>query len=237
VGDVLKNDMARLISALSETEKENAARAAADVLGKGGLVVFPTESFYGLGVDPFNEMAVRNLFHAKGRSPDRPILLLIPSADMVKEYARDISGLAEELMEAFWPGGLTLVFNAFPRVSPLLTAGTGKIGLRVSGHPLARAVCKAFGGAVTGTSANVSERPACETAAEAISALGDKVDMVLDGGRTPGGLPSTVLDMTENPPVVLRHGMVNLKELNKAEYLRITLAGESAGAQCKCSGE
>lgn len=192
-----------------ETALEHARR----VLRSGGMVAFPTESFYGLGVDIRNERAIRKLFEAKGREPDQPVLLLIDSTENLEQWAVGIPGTAFRLMEQFWPGGLTLVLEASSRVSPLLTANTGKIGLRLSSHRVARALAGRAGGAVTGTSANLSGRPACRTAREVFSALGPTVALILDGGETRGESGSTILDMTESPPMLLREGMVSRSAL------------------------
>ena len=118
-------------------------------------------------------------------------------------------------MDAFWPGGLTLVFEAGPNVSPLLTAGTHKIGIRYSSHPVAVALCRALGSAITGTSANLSGKPACSSAEAVLKAFGHRIDLILDGGKTEGRIGSTVLDVTEDPPKILREGMVSRKRLEK----------------------
>ncbi|MCF8130265.1 MAG: L-threonylcarbamoyladenylate synthase, partial [Deltaproteobacteria bacterium] len=114
---------------------------------------------------------------------------------------------------AFWPGGLTLVFQAKKNVSTLLTAGTGKIGIRLSSHPVAKALTQAFGGAITGTSANISGEPPCKTPNEVLKALGDGVDKILDGGKTAGQKPSTVLDVTTWPHALLRDGLISREML------------------------
>ncbi len=198
----------------SVSHQEAAARAS-KVLAEGGLVIFPTESFYGLGVDPFNREAVRRLFDAKGRAPEKPVLLLIPSADSIRLYCKDVPSDALRLMEAFWPGPLTIVFHATDKVLPELTAGTGKIGLRLSASSFARLLCSAFGEAVTGTSANYSMEPPCSKAMAAYLSLRGRVDLVVDGGDTPGGSASTVVDVTESPPRLLRHGLVKEEEIIK----------------------
>ncbi len=190
---------------LSTMEVENAA----GILRSGGLVAFPTESFYGLGADAANETALQRLYFTKERKPGKPVLLLLPGSEGVMHYAAEVSESALRLMNTFWPGGLTLVFKAQKNVSKLLTAGTGKIGVRVSSHPLAKALTQAFGAAITGTSANISGALPCNTAGEVSEALGERVDIILDGGRTAGGKPSTVLDVTTVPPAILREGLIS----------------------------
>lgn len=187
--------------------------AAVACLRQGGVVAYPTESFYGLAVDAENERAIRKLFRVKGRKAERPVLILLPSLEAVFWYAARIPEVAERLMAAFWPGALTLVLEARPRVSGLLTAGTGKIGVRLSSHPVATALAAAMGRGITGTSANLSGRPGCCTAEEVRAQIGKRLDFILDAGSCRGQAPSTVLDVTVNPPLVLREGLIGRLEL------------------------
>lgn len=189
------------------------AEEGAKILESGGLVAYPTESFYGLAADAHNETAILRLFRVKKRAADVPVLLLIPSVEYLSRYAAKVPETAKRLMDVFWPGGLTLVFEARKEVSRLLTAGKDKIGLRLSSHPVATALAKAAGSAITGTSANISGEPPCNTAHGVSLALGKDVDRILDGGKTKGQKPSTVLDMTTQPPAVLREGMIEIKML------------------------
>ena len=193
---------------------ELAAMEAAKILKSGGLVAYPTESFYGLAADAANETAILRLFHVKKRQAREPVLILIPSIESLKRYAVYVPETADRLMEAFWPGGLTLVFEAAKGVSSLLTAGTGKIGVRLSSHPVAMALVRAMGAAITGTSANISGASPCKTPNGVTRALGKGVDKTLDGGETPGQRPSTVLDMTTLPHSVLREGMISREALS-----------------------
>ncbi|OQY43066.1 MAG: threonylcarbamoyl-AMP synthase [Desulfobacteraceae bacterium 4572_87] len=153
------------------------------------------------------------LFQVKRREAGKPVLLLIPSIESLKRYAVHVPKTAELLMDQFWPGGLTMVFEAQKDVSTLLTAGTGKIGIRLSSNPVANALAQAMGSAITGTSANISGAPPCNTSHEVASALGKDVDQILDGGKTFGQKPSTVLDMTTHPHVVLREGLIEKEML------------------------
>jgi L-threonylcarbamoyladenylate synthase len=185
-----------------------ALRDAAATLERGGLVVFPTETFYGLGAAGLDAHAVRRLLAAKERPDDKPILLLVDSVDMAETVALEIGPGARALMARHWPGPLTLVLRARGGVPVEVTAGTGTVGLRVSPHPVARGLVRALGGPVTAPSANRSGAPPPTTAAAALEQLEGRVDLVLDGGQTPGGPPSTVLDVTVEPPRVLRAGAV-----------------------------
>jgi L-threonylcarbamoyladenylate synthase len=186
---------------------------AREVLLSGGVVAYPTESFYGLAVDATNEQAIIRLFSAKKRRPDRPVLILIPSVESLAQYAATIPPVGRRLIREFWPGGLTIVFDASSKVSQLLTAKSGKIGIRLSSHPLATALTRSIGRPITGTSANVSGEGSCSTAKEVFDSLGDSVDLILDGGKTEGKIGSTVLDVTVDPPKILREGMVSREKL------------------------
>ncbi|MBN2126308.1 MAG: threonylcarbamoyl-AMP synthase [Deltaproteobacteria bacterium] len=197
----------------SEQERETALERAGEVILSGGVVAVPTESFYGLAVNALDETAIHRLFRVKGRREDHPVLILIPSEDVLERYVSDIPDTARRLMRAFWPGGLTMLFGAGPRIPAPLTAGTGKIGVRLSSHPVAAGLARAVGLPVTGTSANLTGRPPCVRAGEVLQALGEAVDLILDAGETPGGRGSTVLDVTLDPPVVLREGMVGREAL------------------------
>jgi L-threonylcarbamoyladenylate synthase len=183
------------------------------VISRGGVIAYPTDTFYGLGTDPKNPVAVKRLYEIKGRKADQPILLLIKKAEDVKEWAAEINPASENFMKKFWPGPLTLVFKAGADVLRELTAGTGTIGLRVPGNELTRSLLDFLGIALTGTSANVSGRPNPQTAEEAAASVGDKVDLILDGGKTAGGKPSTVVDVSTDRPRVLREGAFPLQDI------------------------
>ncbi len=172
--------------------------------------MYPTDTFYGIGVDPKNPAAVRRLFDIKGRKADQPILLLIKNTAEAAVWAADITPHADRLMKQYWPGPLTLVFKAKPGVLPELTAGTGTIGLRVPGTELARELLRFLDTALTGTSANVSGQPSPRTSDEAMASIGGVVDLILDGGTTTGGPPSTVVDVRTDPPRMIRKGAVTL---------------------------
>jgi L-threonylcarbamoyladenylate synthase len=179
------------------------------------LVAFPTESFYGLAANIADEKALQRLFAAKKRRGGIPILILIPSLETLSQYVTYIPETGRQLIKEFWPGGLTLIFEAGANISPLLTGRTGKIGIRYSSHPVATALSRAVGMPITGTSANVSGQPACLNAKAVSHSLGNAVDLILDGGETEGAMGSTVLDITIKPPRVLRQGMVSREKLSK----------------------
>jgi L-threonylcarbamoyladenylate synthase len=186
---------------------------ARQLILEGGIVAFPTETFYGLAADGLNERALQKVFHIKGREEGKPLLLLVADRSWVPGLVQEISSLAERLIDKFWPGPLTLVYAASPHIPAILTANTGKIGLRISSFPAARDLVQAVGRAITGTSANLSGRPSISTAQEVFQELGGKVDLILDGGKTAGGLGSTVLDVSGAEPKIIREGAISRRQL------------------------
>jgi len=184
-----------------------------EVLAAGGVIAYPTDTFYALGADPQNELAVRKLFGLKGRAPDQPILLLIAEAGVVEQWAAEVPPQAAVLMRRFWPGPLTIVFKARPLTLSLLTAGTDSIGLRVPGAPLVRDMLRFLGHALTGTSANRTGEPDNRSARGVAAAFGDRLDLILDAGETAGGKPSTIVDVRDGTVHVLRDGAIPAQEL------------------------
>jgi len=189
-------------------ELDALCRAAA-VLEAGGLVAFPTETFYGLGASALDAAAVRRVFAVKERPASQPLLVLVDS-EAAAERLAEIPSAARALIRRYWPGPLTLVLRARPEVPDEVTAGTGTVGVRVPGHAVARGLARALGGPVTAPSANPTGAPPPTTAAEVLAYFGGRLALVLDAGRTAGGLPSTVLDLTVEPPRVLREGAVRI---------------------------
>jgi L-threonylcarbamoyladenylate synthase len=187
----------------------DAIAEAAAVLEAGGIVAFPTETFYGLGVAALDAAAVRRLFALKARPESRPILVLVDDPARIERFALLTTG-ARELIARHWPGALTLVLPARPVVPPELTAGTGTIGVRQPAHAVPRALAAALGAPVTAPSANLTGEAPPTTAAEVIAVFDGRIDLVLDGGPTHGGPPSTVLDVTVDPPRLVREGAVRV---------------------------
>jgi len=191
-----------------ETPDVRAIAAAAAVVEAGGLVAFPTESFYGLGADALDSDAVARVFEAKGRPEHKALLVLVDSIDMAMGLAARISDGARALMARYWPGPLTLVLEAADRVPAGLTGGGSTIGVRMPGHAVARALVRSAGRPITAPSANPSEAPPALTAAAVREYFEGQVELILDGGTTAGGVGSTVADCTVWPPRILRQGPV-----------------------------
>lgn len=179
---------------------------ALQVLRQRGLVAFPTDTIYGVGAHAFLPEAVERIYHVKGRSLSKPIPLLLDSVDRLGKVAEDIPGAALVLAERFWPGPLTMVLARSPDVPDVVTAGGPSVAVRVPDHEFALRLIGAAGGVLAATSANLSGRPDPVTAEEVLGYLEGRIDLILDGGPCPGGVPSTVVDLTKRPPVVARVG-------------------------------
>ena len=188
---------------------------AADVLARGGLVAFPTETVYGLGANALDLAAIDALFDAKGRPTTDPVIVHLASADGLHEIASEIPAVAKRLADRFWPGPLTLVLKKSDRVAANITAGLESVGVRVPAHPVAQALLRAAGLPIVAPSANRFSRPSPTRAEHVIDDLSGSIDMVLDAGPTMVGVESTVLDVTTSPPVVLRPGGVSVEALRE----------------------
>ena len=181
-------------------------------LNDGGVIAFPTDTVYGVGVDPFQPEAVRKLYMIKGRPIDKPIPILVGSTDDVERVAQNLPPTFSQLAERFWPGGLTLIVEA-KSLPPEVTAGGDTVGIRMPDHPLALALLQRFGGAIATTSANKSDEPPATSAEEVQSELGALVGIILDGGQTATRIASTVLDLSVSPPQIRRQGSISMEQL------------------------
>jgi L-threonylcarbamoyladenylate synthase len=187
--------------------------AACRVIRAGGVVAFPASSLYGLAADAFNRPAVEKIFRMKKRPANKPILVLIRNRAALASLAAHVSPEAAVLMSVFWPGSVTLLFPARETIPEYLTAGSGKIGIRVPAHPVARALVRQLDFPITGTSANISGQPGVDIAAGLSELLAEPPDLILDAGRLKGGAGSTVVDVSVSPPRVLREGAVKAAEV------------------------
>ena len=183
-------------------------REAADWIRDGGVVVFPTETFYGLAVDPTQPDAVAAIFDLKGRPPGMALPLVASSLGQVESLVGTLRGANARLAADFWPGPLSLVLDAPPSIAAAVHGGTHTVAIRVPAHPLARALAEACGHALTATSANRTGEPPVEDLTGITSIAADPRVVVLDGGRTPGGAPSTIVDARVTPVRIIRNGAV-----------------------------
>lgn len=199
---------------------------AADVLAKGGLVAFPTETVYGLGADATSAAAVARIYAAKGRPPEHPVIVHLASADELGAWAADVSDAARALAARFWPGPLTLIAKRASHVLDAVTGGAPTVGLRVPSHPMARALLARFGRGVAAPSANRFGSISATTATHVVQDLGDLVDYILDGGACPIGVESTIIDVSTDTPALLRPGGVPREAIEA--FLGRPLAARSA---------
>ncbi|PKN20253.1 MAG: threonylcarbamoyl-AMP synthase [Deltaproteobacteria bacterium HGW-Deltaproteobacteria-6] len=201
--------MPEILKIDGDNSEEAVLSRAVEILTAGGVIAYPTETFYGLGVDAANEKAIRKIYDIKGRNFTNPISVIIDCEKNLFPLVEEVPARALKLMQSFWPGPLTIVFKAAAETSPLLTAQTGKIGVRVSSNACAMNMARNLGHPLTATSANLSGAPECSTAFEVIGQIGNKIDAVVDWGKTAGGKGSTIIDVTSDPPQILREGVIS----------------------------
>ncbi len=194
---------------------EGAVNKAGTVLRDGGLVAFPTETVYGLGADALNEQAAQKTYLAKGRPSDNPLIIHISDLESLPLIAKYISPKAEKVARRFWPGPLTIVFEKTELVPYGTTGGLETVAVRMPDHELARAIITAGGGFISAPSANVSGRPSPTKAEHVVEDLDGKIEMVVDGGDVQIGVESTIVDMTSDPPMILRPGAITQEMLSE----------------------
>jgi L-threonylcarbamoyladenylate synthase len=197
-----------------EPEK-NLIKKAAKIIKKGGLVAFPTETVYGLGANALNKKAVKKIFEAKNRPLDNPVIVHIADFLELFKLAKNIPKTAKILIRKFWPGPLTLVLFKKKIIPDEVTAGAETVAIRMPKNRIALELIKISGLPIAAPSANLAGRPSPTTAQDVFEDLGDKIDLILDGGKTKIGLESTVVDLTVEPPLILRPGGIGLEELKK----------------------
>ena len=188
-------------------------RRISETIHRGGIIAFRTDTFYGLGADPLNREAVRSIKQLKGREGDKPILIVISELDQIERLITDRTRSFHLLAERFWPGPLTLIGNAAPMVPEEITAGTGTVGVRLPGGDKVRALISECGGALTATSANPSHQPPAKTAQEVHQYFGEKIELIVDGGRAQTDQPSTVVDVSGTEPRLIREGVMVWSEI------------------------
>ncbi|HKV43726.1 MAG TPA: L-threonylcarbamoyladenylate synthase [bacterium] len=198
-----------------DPNSQDVPRRALETFRDGGLVAFPTETFYALGAVASDEVAVARVFAAKRRPPGEPVPVLVADRAQWRQLVADLPQIAVRLADRFWPGPLTIVCRLAPSVSRALAGGGETIGVRQSGLPIATAICRTLGTPIVGTSANTHGLPSPVTAVQVALDLGSDVDLILDGGRCPLAKPSTVVDVTRTPPGVVRAGAVSLAAIRE----------------------
>lgn len=201
---------------------------AAELLRTGGIVAFPTETVYGLGADAADEQAVLRIFSSKGRPADHPLIVHLADIAQLDQWVYPVSNSVYRLAERFWPGPLTLILHKQPWVSDLVTGGQKTIGVRIPSHPVALEMLKKFGGGVAAPSANRFGKISPTTAEHVRQELGDKPDMILDGGPCQVGLESTILDLSGEQPLLLRPGSITAQLLAETLNRNILFPGNAA---------
>jgi len=200
-------------SVVGKTEDYPQLTEAAELLRKGEVVAFPTETVYGLGANALSSEAVQKIFAAKGRPSDNPLIVHIADTAQLEELAAEIPETAKKLMDAFWPGPLTMIFPKKEGIAPEVTAGLDSVGIRMPSHPVALSLIRQAGVPIAAPSANRSGRPSPTTAAHVAEDLLGKIAGIVDSGATGVGVESTVLDVTVNPPMILRPGGLTKEQL------------------------
>jgi L-threonylcarbamoyladenylate synthase len=203
---------------------------AAAILRAGGLVAFPTETVYGLGARAYDASAARRVYKAKGRPSDNPLIVHVSDEAMLADVVKRVTPLARKLIDAFWPGPLTLILEKSARVPSAVTAGGLTVAVRCPGHPAARALIRALGEPVAAPSANLSGRPSPTTAAHVLRDLRGRVALILDGGPCRKGLESAIVDARGLRPVVLRHGILTGEAIARAAGVPLGTPGRAAPA-------
>lgn len=220
---------------ISPTDPDpEAIRQAAEILRRGGLVAFPTETVYGLGADVLNLDAVRKVFEAKGRPPDNPLIVHIATSKQLDDIVDEIPEQGKLLANAFWPGPLTLVMKRTILISDLVTANLDTVAVRMPNHPVPLAMIRALGEGIVGPSANLSGRPSPTTGQHVYDDLRGRVDLILDAGPTAIGLESTVIDVTVEPPTILRLGGLTKERIE--ELIGTVEVGAGGGLEKRSPG-
>lgn len=226
----------RINKTLLLPSSHEAIHAAARIIRRGGLVAFPTETVYGLGAAAANSRAVKNIFAAKGRPADNPLIVHVSSLDQVKDVVSSIPRSAVKLMRRFWPGPLSLVLPSSAVLPREVSAGLPTVAVRMPAHPVALSLIRSAGVPIAAPSANRSGRPSPTTSSHVLADLAGRIDAVLDGGSSPLGLESTVLDLSGSSPVILRPGAVSREQLEEALGEGVAQAQAGKGGFPPCPG-
>lgn len=196
------------------------------VIKNGGIVALPTDTFYGLGADPFNPAAVEKIYQLKGRDPKKPILILIETLKRLKLLVQEVTKDAETLINQLWPGPLTIIFKASPALPPILTGETGKIGIRLPASSFLTWLLGGLDMPLTATSANPSGLPSPATAIEVERYFKERIDLIIDAGKADGVKESTIIDATATPVMLIREGMIKIEKIERLVGKINTKAGD-----------
>lgn len=207
--------MTEIISINSRSPDPEGIRKAVEHIKRGEVVAYPTETFYGLGVDVYNEKAIKSLFKLKQRDYGLPISILVSDMEMLRTVAAEITDSAKQLIKAYWPGPLTILFPAAKTISKALTTNTGKIGVRISSNPVATAMIIGFGKPITTTSANPTSFPPSLNVKHIQNYFKEKLACILDAGESEPSRGSTVVDVVEDTMAIIRDGAIPADEVIK----------------------
>lgn len=211
---------------------------AGDIIKKGGIVAFPTETVYGLGADGLNEEAVKKIYKAKGRPSDNPLILHISSIEELYPLVKEIPELAYEVIEKFWPGPLTIIFKKSSLVPHIITAGLDSVAIRMPRSAIAQELIRMSGTTIAAPSANLSGRPSPTRGDHVIEDMIGKIEMIIDGGRTGVGLESTVLDLSDDKATILRPGAITFEDLKEIiPHIKQDISITNQGATPKSPGQ
>ena len=205
--------MFRMTSKVITLTQKKQIEQAVVVLKKDGVVAYPTDTVYGLGAAMNNLNAVERIFEVKGRPKGMALPLLAADREQIRKIAKNIPETAWQLIDKFMPGGLTIILQKADNVADIITGGSKTIGVRIPNHPIPIALIKGLGQPIVGTSANLSGQPSALTAEEVARQIGDRVDMIIDGGRSPGGVESTVVNLSGEKPKIIRVGAISPEEI------------------------
>jgi L-threonylcarbamoyladenylate synthase len=197
----------------SDIEKQ--IKQAVNILKNGGVVAYPTDTVYGLGACMTDIAAVDRIFQVKGRPKGMALPVLLADKKQIAEIVTAVTPAARRLADEFFPGALTIILPKSANVPEIITGGSRTIAFRIPDHPVPLALVNGLGKPIVGTSANLSGKPSALTAVEVSNQIGDKIDMVIDGGRCPGGIESTIVDLSGEKPVIRRQGAISIEKLRK----------------------
>lgn len=200
---------------LKEDKDYKQIKQASEAIKQGKLVLFPTETVYGIGANALNEEAVKKIYEAKGRASDNPLIAHISNLDMLKELAKDIGNIEEKLIKAFWPGPLTIIFNKKEIVPNIITAGLETVAIRMPSNDIARKLIEYSETPIAAPSANVSGKPSGTLVEDILQELDGKVEYIIDGGKVDIGLESTVVRVIDGKVHILRPGKITREEIEK----------------------